>query len=213
MDRVIFSAGPMCDMTYFDEDANGAAFIHNVNGQWIFDKKNYWRDKQSIGNAGARVIRSALYCVGGKRLRSECFMPWGFVPSKDAWDLRIKNQVFFDILRQQVIEANKMRLAVMICVMNECEERKPDRREQSPFYHNVNGIEGLYDDKVLPYVRNLTTWILDALEGTDFYIELINEGHRRKSGSADVVNAMFPVLIQRNVPPWRISLGADVLEQ
>ena len=206
MDKLLLSSGYMCDMSW-------PACVKKVNGVWTFDRKLYWSWLQPLANAGISMHRIALYCVGSTAPRSSLLMPWVFVPSMDAWDLRIRNDAFFSILRQQAIECNKMRTALMVCIQNECEERKPARVAQSPYFHNVNGINGPYDDKVLPYVRNLTTWILDALEGTDFYIELINEGHRRRSGSADVVNAMFPVLIQRNVPPWRISLGADVLDQ
>jgi hypothetical protein len=212
MDKIILSAGFGCDMTFFNEQPDGEAFIHHVNGQWIFDRKVYWAWLWPLANAGISLHRIFLYCVGGDRLRSQCFMPWAFVPSKDAWDLRVKNQPFFDILRQQVIEANKMGVQVMLCLMNECEERKDDRRAQSPFYWNINGINGLYDDKVLPFISNLTDWILDALDGLNFAVELINEGHRRSSGSADAVNAMLPHLIAADVKPWDISLGADVLD-
>ncbi|MBU2527714.1 MAG: hypothetical protein KKC03_14045 [Bacteroidetes bacterium] len=210
--KLILSAGYGCDMTFFDETPDGEAFIHHVNEQWLFDKKVYWSWMRPIANAGANLHRIFLYCVGGERLRSECFMPWEFVFERDAWDLRIKNQVFFDILRQQVIEANKMKLRIMVCVMNECEERKADRREQSPFYHNVNGVTGMYDRKALPFVSALTDWITEALAGTDYGIEFINEGHRRKSGSVEAVEAMLPKLLAADVKPWNISLGADVID-
>lgn len=212
-DKLILSAGYMCDMTFFDDRPDGNAFIHHVGGQWVFDKRNYWDWLQPIANAGASLHRIALYCVGGSRKRSKCFFPWQYVESADAFDMRLKNQAFFDILRQQIIEANKMKLQIMVCIMNECEERKPDRREQSPFFHNVNGFEGLYADKALPFIGTLTRWICEALDGLDYSVELINEGHRRKSGSADAVNRMIPVLLEYGVEPWRISLGADVLEQ
>jgi hypothetical protein len=212
MDKFIISGGAGCDMTFFNNTVDGEAFIHHVNGQWLFDKKVYWSWLRPLANAGMSLHRIFLYCVGGKRKRSECFMPWQFVPASDAWDLRVKNQPFFDILRQQVVEANKMKTQVMVCIMNECEERKAERKEQSPFYHNINDVDGLYDRKALPFIAELTGWILEALQGTDFAIELINEGHRRGSGSADAVNAMLPKLIAADVKPWNISLGADILD-
>ena len=213
MDKLILSAGYMCDMTFFDADPDGNAFIHHIKDDWIFDKANYWSWLQPLANAGISMHRISLYCVGGSRKRSECFFPWQYVKEKDAFDLRLKNQIFFDILRQQVIEANKMKLQVMVCVMNECEERKPDRMEQSPYFHNVNGFEGLYAAKALPFIGTLARWICEALQGLDYSVELINEGHKRRSGSADAVNKMIPVLLEHGVEPWRISLGADVIDQ
>jgi hypothetical protein len=217
-DKFIVSAGYMCDMTYFDEVADGKAFIHHVNGQWIFDKNNFLSWLRPLANTGISLHRIALYCVGGERKRSQCFMPWVYVPDVDAWILNIKNQDFFNILRQVALAANEVGVQLMVCIMNECEERKAvpgdegERRRQSPYFHNVNGVQGLYDRKALPFIATLTDWILEALAGTDYSIELINEGHRRGSGSADAVNAMLPKLIAADVKPWNISLGADILD-
>jgi hypothetical protein len=66
-DKFIVSAGYMCDMTYFDEAADGKAFIHHVNGQWIFDKNNFLSWLRPLANAGASLHRISLYCVGGER--------------------------------------------------------------------------------------------------------------------------------------------------
>lgn len=223
-DKLILSAGPMCGMTFLhhgpiDEvsvwdvlDFKKNAFIHFVNGNWIFNVKKYWSWLQPLANAGISQHRIALYCVGSLAPRSQLFMPWYYVSSADAFNLLVKNQPFFDVLRQMAIETNKMKVQLMVCVMNECEERKPARKEQSPFYHNINGVDGLYDNKALPYIGTLTDWILEALAGTDFAIELINEGHRRGSGSVEAVEVMLPKLYAAGVKPWDISLGADVVD-
>jgi len=222
MDKLILSAGYMCDMSFtkigpISEDESKNAFIHNVNGVWVFNPKKFY-DWLAPLAPYIHKHRIALYCVGSTAPRSTLFMPWGFVPDKDAWDLWVKNQVFFDILRQMAVLTNQLKVQLEVCIGNECEERKATatdegpRRRQSPMFHNINGFEGLYDRKALPFIATLTDWILAALEGTDFAIELINEGHRRGSGSADAVNAMLPSLIKADVKPWDISVGADVLD-
>lgn len=211
-DKLILSAGFMCDMSYTKEGADGEAFIHNVNGKWEFDPKLYWAWLQPLANAGINLHRIALYCVGSDAPRSKLFMPWHYLPGVDAWDLRVKNQSFFDILRMQAIEANKMNVRLMVCILNECEERTTARKLQSPFYHNINSVVGLYHEKALPYISILTGWILEALEGTVFAIELINEGHRRNSGSVQAVEVMLPKLLMAGVEPRWISLGADVID-
>jgi len=220
--KILLSAGYMCDMSFcadgpISEDDSKNAFIHNVDGVRIFNSKKFY-DWLAPLAPYIDLHRIALYCVGGDLPRSKLFMPWGFVPDRDAWDLRVKNQVFFDILRQMAVLANKLKVQLEVCIMNECEERKATannegpRRAQSPMFHNVNGFAGLYDRKALPFITTLTDWILEAVEGTDFAIEFINEGHRRGSGSPDAINAMLPSLIKADVKPWDISVGADVLD-
>ena len=217
--KILLSAGHMCDMTYVGE--KGGAFIYFEDGHFCFDPDFFETWIQPLANKGIEMRRIALYCVGSELPRRVLFMPWKFVAEKDAWDLTAKNQEFFDILRQLVIKANSLKTRIMICVLNECEERNAiikngkvvdegPRRKQSPFYHNINGIVGLYDRRALPVVSTLTDWILKAVEGTDFAIELINEGHRPSSGSTDTVNVIIPRLLAADVPPWWISLGADV---
>ena len=215
-DLVYLGAGAMCDMAWVvdgeissDDAKNG--YIHRVGGSYIFNQDKFDAHYRKYSNEGARFKRTAL-CVGGERKRSEVFMPWIYVSAKDAFDLSQFDERWFVIFRQMVVRWNFHGITPIVIIKNECDERKADRRAQSPYFHNVNGGKELYDAVAIKYDKVFVDKLVALLQGLDFYVELVNEGHKRRGGAVEWCRAIIPILYKHGIEPWRIMLGADVMD-
>jgi hypothetical protein len=239
-DKVIISGGYGCDMSYTVVGENLPAFVHLVNGRWVFDVVKFWSWYQPLSFEGMAGHKMWLYCAGGglpEGGRGVLLRPWPYVPAKDAWqffhievigkDTNGKditkvvydfNEDFFIVLRQMCEEQNKMLIVPDIAVADECQGHGAGRQVGSPFYVNVNGIKDVYDPKALPVYAALTKKLLATLQapskdfpnGVKFGIEMGNEIVSK--GGVEVAAAIWPELLAADVKPWDISLGADMIQ-
>ena len=240
-DKFLISGGYMCDMSYVTTDDTKPAFIHLTKSGAVksFDKKLFWDWYQPLANEGLNQHRIAIYCVGGKMPtggRSVIFLPWKFIKAKDAWQfyhievigqdttgkdiskvVEDFNEDFFTIKRQMCIELNKMNVQVMDDLADECQSHFPLRIAQSPFFHNVNGINGIYDPKALSvwgaYARKEIANLKDLkLKNGDpgVIFEIGNEINGK--GGVEVGKVIIDELFAADIKPWNISIGAYMIQ-
>lgn len=215
-DFFYIGAGAMCDMAWVVHGPitgkyPGDGYIHYVDGKWVFNREMFDDHFRRYADEGMRLHRTAL-CVGGDAPRKDLFMPWGFVPSRDAFDLSVYVEDWFVVFEAMVDRWNHWGITPIICLKNECDKRSEARRLQSPYYHNVNGGRELYDAVAIKYDKIFVDKLLTRLKGKDFLVELINEGHERRGGAVEWCQAIIPILYKHDIAPTRISLGADVVD-
>jgi hypothetical protein len=199
-DKVILLGSWMCDMSWQD--------VFDITGK--ADKALWMSWHRPLANAGASMTRNTLACYGGTAPKSSLLTPFVYVPEKDAFDLYRFNPVFWASFRKMAEWCAEIGTTLMVAIGNECEQRKPDRRAQSPWYNNTQGISDMYDRGTYPIWRALTKKVLDTLAGLDVCYEPINEGNATKA--LDVTEIIIEELFNAGVPSNRISLGAQMIQ-
>lgn len=199
-DKVILLGSWMCDMSWQDcFDIHGKA----NKGLWMS-----WH--RPLANAGASMTRNTLACYGGDAPKSSLLTPFVYVPERDAFDLYQFNPTFWASFRKMAEWCNEIGQTIMVAIGNECEQRKPDRRAQSPWFNNTQGIDDMYARDTYPIWRALTKQVVTTLAGLDVCYEPINEGNAAKA--LDVTEIILEELHLAGVPSNRISLGAQMIQ-
>lgn len=204
-DPVILAGSWHCDMSWTD------AFVYDPATQTVTPKKGVWMDwHRPLANAGASYTRNNLACYGGTLPRSAILTPYRYDAAGDAFDLDTWNASFWLAFRAMAEWCNEIGQRLYVCIGNECEKRKADRMAQSPWWHNLQGVGGMYADAGLPYWRALTRKVLETLDGLDFGIEPINEANDRNA--LDATRAILEELHAAGFPVERLTLGAMMLD-
>ena len=199
-DKIILAASWQCDMSWQDcFDINGGA------------NKELWLSwHRPLSNAGANFARTNLACYGGNAPKSSLLTPFVYVPDRDAFDLYQLNPIFWTSFRKLCEWYNEIGRTIMVSIGNECEQRKPDRKAQSPWFNNIQSIDDMYQKETYSIWRTLTRKTLEVLDGLDFCIEPINEGNATKA--LDVFEIIIQELKAVDFPVNRISLGAQMIQ-
>jgi len=204
-DPVILAGSWHCDMSWTD------AFPYDPATQTTAPQKAVWMSwHRPLANSGASFTRNNLACYGGALPRSAILTPYRYDAAGDAFDLDAWNPSFWLAFRAMAEWCNEIGQRLVVCIGNECEMRKADRKAQSPWWHNAQGVDGMYADDAIPYWRALTRKVLEVLDGLDFGIEPINECNNRNG--LDATRAILDELHAAGFPVERISLGAMMLD-
>lgn len=209
INRVMLIASWMCDMS------DKSVFLPDGT----VNKDAWLKRHRPLSNAGAMANRNALGCYGGTAPKSSLLTPFIYVPEADAFDLSRFNPIFWvdrRLLGEWNNEVGRIDIAI---IGNECEQRRADRKAQSPWFNNVNGISGLYDEKALPIWRALARKLIETLRapsegfpnGVDYLIEPINESNDIRC--LDAVRAILEEVKAAGYPAEKLAtIGAQMVQ-